>query len=95
MCIDDSIYNEFLYNKIRSSLISNCVVESMNSSFGENLHHYQKNPKNLNLKEAMAILYRSRWLSPDTWRSTVEGGDQGGFNRFGRRGELDLFTVYF
>lgn len=46
MCIDDSIYNEFLCNKTRSSLISNCVVELTNSGFGENLYHYsEKKPK--------------------------------------------------
>lgn len=91
MCIDDSIYNEFLCNKTRSSLISNCVVELINSGFGEKLYHYsEKNQKNLNVKEAMAMLYWSKWLSPDTWRSTVQGDDQDGFNKFGRRGELDF-----
>lgn len=72
MCVDDSSCDEFLYNITRHSLISNCVVKTTNNSgFGENLYHCSA--KNLNLKEAMAFLYWSKLLSPDTWRRRSTG----------------------
>lgn len=58
MCMDDSIYNEFLYNKTRSSLISNCEVERIQALRRTYIIAIKR--IYLNLKEAMAILYRSR-----------------------------------
>lgn len=85
---DDSIYNEFLYNKTRSSLISNCIVENMNSAFGENLYHY-------NAKKIWTL--KMPWLACIGQNGTLQTlgealcqGDQGGFNRYGRRRTLDF-----
>lgn len=75
MCVDDSICDEFLYNKTRGSLISSCVIKTTgNSGFGENLYHL--GAKNLNLEEAMAFFNWSKLLFPDTWRRKSAGQER-------------------
>lgn len=56
MCVDDSICDEFLYNKTRGNLISSCVIKTTSKSgFGENSYHFSA--KNLNLQEVMAFFF--------------------------------------
>lgn len=77
MCVDDSICDEFLYNKTRGSLISSCVIKTTgNSGFGENLYHFSA--KNLNLEEAMAFFIGQNYSFQTLGEGKVlgRGGDK-------------------